>query len=78
MNTLAHFWTLKAFLPEMIKQKKGHIVMFMYHIYESSMLTHLLDQRVVCRWYGWTSDAMRRYKFLCEMVLWRHDGLLFP
>ncbi|KAF7981672.1 hypothetical protein HWV62_32216 [Athelia sp. TMB] len=25
-NTLAHFWVLKAFLPEMIKQKAGHIV----------------------------------------------------
>ncbi|KAF9503765.1 hypothetical protein BS47DRAFT_1374453 [Hydnum rufescens UP504] len=25
-NVLAHFWTLKAFLPEMIKQKTGHIV----------------------------------------------------
>ncbi|OBZ76728.1 Short-chain dehydrogenase/reductase family 16C member 6 [Grifola frondosa] len=26
VNTIAHFWTLKAFLPEMIKQKTGHIV----------------------------------------------------
>ncbi|TDL29814.1 retinal short-chain dehydrogenase/reductase [Rickenella mellea] len=26
VNVLAHFWTLKAFLPEMIKQKVGHIV----------------------------------------------------
>lgn len=26
VNTLAHFWTLKAFLPEMIKQKTGHVV----------------------------------------------------
>ncbi len=26
VNTLAHFWTLKAFLPEMIKQNNGHIV----------------------------------------------------
>lgn len=26
VNTLAHFWTLKAFLPEMIKQKAGHII----------------------------------------------------
>ncbi|KAH9977708.1 retinal short-chain dehydrogenase/reductase [Lactifluus volemus] len=26
VNTLAHFWTLKAFLPEMIKQKSGHVV----------------------------------------------------
>jgi len=26
VNTLAHFWTLKAFLPEMIKQKSGHII----------------------------------------------------
>lgn len=25
-NTLASFWTLKAFLPGMIKEKKGHIV----------------------------------------------------
>lgn len=25
-NLLAHFWTLKAFLPEMIKEKTGHIV----------------------------------------------------
>ncbi|CCM00681.1 uncharacterized protein FIBRA_02720 [Fibroporia radiculosa] len=26
VNTLAHYWTLKAFLPGMIEQKKGHIV----------------------------------------------------
>ena len=26
VNVLAHFWTLKAFLPEMIIHKKGHIV----------------------------------------------------
>ncbi|PSR93738.1 hypothetical protein PHLCEN_2v4633 [Hermanssonia centrifuga] len=26
VNTLAHFWTLKAFLPEMIKEKTGHII----------------------------------------------------
>jgi len=26
VNTLAHFWTLKAFLPEMIKAGRGHIV----------------------------------------------------
>ncbi|CAL1701243.1 unnamed protein product [Somion occarium] len=26
VNTLAHFWTLKAFLPEMIKNKTGHII----------------------------------------------------
>ncbi|GBE79942.1 Dehydrogenase RED2 [Sparassis crispa] len=26
VNTLAHFWTLKAFLPHMIKQNSGHII----------------------------------------------------
>ncbi|KIM91192.1 hypothetical protein PILCRDRAFT_168122 [Piloderma croceum F 1598] len=26
VNTLAHFWILKAFLPEMIKRRTGHIV----------------------------------------------------
>ncbi|KAI0322450.1 retinal short-chain dehydrogenase/reductase [Amylostereum chailletii] len=26
VNTLSHYWTLKAFLPEMIKEKTGHIV----------------------------------------------------
>jgi len=26
VNTLAHFWTLKAFLPAMIKEKTGHII----------------------------------------------------
>jgi short-subunit dehydrogenase len=26
VNTLAHFWTLKAFLPGMIEQKTGHII----------------------------------------------------
>ncbi|KAI0677386.1 retinal short-chain dehydrogenase/reductase [Trametes maxima] len=26
VNTLAHYWTLKAFLPEMIKQKTGHVI----------------------------------------------------
>lgn len=25
-NTLAHFWTLKAFLPSMIRNKSGHII----------------------------------------------------
>jgi len=26
VNTLAHFWTLKAFLPAMVEKKEGHIV----------------------------------------------------
>ncbi|KIO12580.1 hypothetical protein M404DRAFT_959019 [Pisolithus tinctorius Marx 270] len=26
VNTMAHFWTLKAFLPKMIERKSGHIV----------------------------------------------------
>ena len=26
VNTIAHFWTAKAFLPEMLKQRYGHIV----------------------------------------------------
>lgn len=26
VNTLAHFWTLKAFLPAMIERKEGHVV----------------------------------------------------
>uniref|UniRef100_T1IWY1 Short-chain dehydrogenase/reductase 3 n=1 Tax=Strigamia maritima TaxID=126957 RepID=T1IWY1_STRMM len=26
VNTLAHFWTVKSFLPDMLKTKKGHIV----------------------------------------------------
>lgn len=26
VNSLAHFWTCKAFLPEMISSKKGHVV----------------------------------------------------
>jgi len=26
VNTLAHYWTLKAFLPEMVKQQSGHIL----------------------------------------------------
>lgn len=26
INTLAHFWTLKAFLPAMLKNKSGHII----------------------------------------------------
>ncbi len=26
VNTLAHFWTVKAFLPDMIKHNSGHIV----------------------------------------------------
>ncbi|ETW84065.1 hypothetical protein HETIRDRAFT_438999 [Heterobasidion irregulare TC 32-1] len=26
VNTLAHFWVLKAFLPEMIKQRAGHVI----------------------------------------------------
>lgn len=26
VNTLAHFWTVQAFLPAMLKQNKGHVV----------------------------------------------------
>lgn len=26
VNTTAHFWTAKAFLPDMIKENKGHLV----------------------------------------------------
>ena len=26
VNVLAHFWTIKSFLPDMISMKKGHIV----------------------------------------------------
>ncbi|ELT94342.1 hypothetical protein CAPTEDRAFT_103007 [Capitella teleta] len=26
VNTLAHFWTLQCFLPEMLKQNRGHVV----------------------------------------------------
>jgi all-trans-retinol dehydrogenase (NAD+) len=26
VNIMAHFWTVKAFLPDMISQKKGHVV----------------------------------------------------
>lgn len=26
VNTLAHFWTARAFLPEMLKRRQGHIV----------------------------------------------------
>jgi len=26
VNTFAHFWTIKAFLPDMLKHKQGHIV----------------------------------------------------
>ncbi len=26
MNALAHFWTLKAFLPGMIEKRRGHLV----------------------------------------------------
>jgi len=26
VNTMAHFWTLKAFLPDMIKKNSGHII----------------------------------------------------
>lgn len=26
VNVLAHFWTIKAFLPDMLEQKRGHVV----------------------------------------------------
>merc|ERR1711931_399147 len=26
VNILAHFWTIKAFMPDMIEKKRGHIV----------------------------------------------------
>jgi NAD(P)-dependent dehydrogenase (short-subunit alcohol dehydrogenase family) len=36
VNTLAHFWTLKAFLPEMIKKKSGHIVSYLFLVTPST------------------------------------------
>ncbi len=26
VNIISHYWTLQAFLPDMIKNKKGHVV----------------------------------------------------
>jgi NAD(P)-dependent dehydrogenase (short-subunit alcohol dehydrogenase family) len=42
VNTLAHFWTLKAFLPAMIQANSGHIV---------SVYSHCSDKihRTVCK-----------------------------
>ncbi|KAG5728470.1 Short-chain dehydrogenase/reductase family 16C member 6 [Termitomyces sp. T112] len=41
VNTLAHFWTLKAFLPTMIKNETGHIVTI------SSVLGYIGTPRLV-------------------------------
>ena len=56
VNTLAHFWTLKAFLPEMIKQKKGHIVsvesyFILLRIVGYSLTRHI-GQRLIRFWHG--------------------------
>ena len=57
MNTLAHFWTLKAFLPEMIKQKKGHIVSVESYLILLRIVGYLLTrhtgQRLIRFWHGW-------------------------
>lgn len=26
VNVMAHFWTLEAFLPHMVSQKRGHVI----------------------------------------------------
>lgn len=44
INILAHFWTVRAFLPEMIKQQHGHIV----EIASMGGLTGLMKQVDYC------------------------------
>jgi len=33
VNVLAHFWTIKAFLPAMISSERGHIVTIGWQIF---------------------------------------------
>ena len=52
VNALAHFWTLKAFLPEMIRNKSGHIVSCVkssLSILLTSRLGHCRFRRRSCR-----------------------------
>jgi NAD(P)-dependent dehydrogenase (short-subunit alcohol dehydrogenase family) len=53
VNALAHFWTLKAFLPEMIKNKSGHVVSCarssLLSIFLTSRLGHCRFSRRSCR-----------------------------
>lgn len=52
MNTLAHFWTLKAFLPQMIKEKTGHIVSAIVAYSNPSDSNGVIGQYLLCRRYG--------------------------
>lgn len=55
VNTLAHFWTLKAFLPEMIKNKAGHIVQIVYMFF-FALYSLSTDHGCVYHGYGWGSS----------------------
>lgn len=52
VNTLAHFWTLKAFLPEMIKQNSGHIASKFWYIYWYLLMFQISDHHVFGSRYG--------------------------
>ena len=53
MNALAHFWTLKAFLPHMIKENKGHIVSGLYVYTNRHQQLRFSGQHGFCRRNGW-------------------------
>ena len=59
VNIISHFWTLKAFLPDMIKRKSGHIV----NIISTSAfcpVSHLTDYA--------TTKAAARYPIVCLSI----------
>lgn len=53
VNTLAHFWTLKAFLPQMIKERTGHIVSDLTRLLGNAKYSsRWLDEHLVSCWHG--------------------------
>jgi all-trans-retinol dehydrogenase (NAD+) len=47
VNILSHYWTAKAFLPEMIKQKRGHIVTGKIKILKCSISIFMLSFHII-------------------------------
>jgi len=48
VNILAHFWTLREFLPSMMKRNRGHIVTT-----ASVLGKHFDDQVTYFHWWNW-------------------------
>lgn len=56
VNILSQIWTLKAFLPEMIKQKVGHIVSCGLAFLGTKVYDASSDHYLIRYGFGWISS----------------------